>query len=67
MKLGWQFEGTCSLPEHHDAEAGKRAKLARKACLSCPVISDCLEYALANDTYGVWANTNRQQRKAMAK
>ena len=21
MKLGWQFEGTCSLPEHHDAEA----------------------------------------------
>ena len=67
MKLGWQFEGTCSLPENHDAEAGKRAKLARKACLLCPVISDCLEYALANDTYGVWANTNRQERKAMAK
>jgi WhiB family redox-sensing transcriptional regulator len=66
MKVGWQFEGTCSLPEHHDAEAGKRAGLARKACYSCPVASDCLEYALANDVYGIWANTNRQQRKALA-
>lgn len=65
MKLGWQFEGACSLPENHDAEAGSRAKLARKACGSCPVISECLEYALANDTYGIWANTNRQQRKAL--
>lgn len=65
MKIGWQFEGTCSLPEHHDAEAGKRATLARKACGKCPVISDCLEYALTTDAYGIWANTNRQQRKAM--
>lgn len=63
--FSWQFQGTCSEPENHDAEAGRRAKLAREACAKCPVITECLEFALNNDAYGIWANTNRTERKRM--
>lgn len=63
--LSWQFQGTCSEPENHDAEAGKRAKLAREACSKCPVTADCLSFALNNDAYGIWANTNRTERMQM--
>lgn len=39
---------------------------ARKVCKRCPVTSDCLEYALAEQiTYGMWGGLSPRQRRGM--
>lgn len=35
----------------------------KEICLSCPVYDDCLEWAMAKETHGFWAGTNRRERK----
>ena len=64
--LPWRSRVTCSAPEDHDAEAGQRAHRARQACQKCPVTTECLDFALANDVYGIWANTNRRERMSLS-
>lgn len=64
--LPWRSRVTCSAPQDHDAEAGPRAHRARKACQKCPVTAECLDFALANDAHGIWANTNRRERMSLS-
>ena len=41
---------------------------ALEICLSCPVISDCLEHALiAGENQGIWGGKTDKQRAAMSK
>lgn len=61
----WQFQGTCSTPDNHDAEAGPRARTAREACDRCPVRAECLDTALRAESYGIWGGTNTAERKVM--
>ena len=45
---------------------GRAPTTARAVCRSCPVQSDCLDYALANeDLAGVWGGTTERERRAM--
>ena len=46
-------------------EKGVNASHAKKVCASCPVQTECGEYALANlERYGVWGGvTERERRK----
>lgn len=39
--------------------------LARRVCSGCPVILECLEYALERDERGWWGGMSRRQRKAL--
>lgn len=43
----------------------QRARELQPLCDSCPVVSACLEYALANHVTGVWAGTSTSQRAQM--
>jgi WhiB family redox-sensing transcriptional regulator len=39
---------------------------AKQLCASCPVRTECLEWALANDQEtGVWGGTNEDERRAL--
>lgn len=41
-------------------------KLAKKLCLDCPYISDCLEFALKNnELYGIWGGLTYQERRVV--
>lgn len=40
---------------------------AKRYCAGCPVRTECLSYALANDEQGIWAGTTERQRNSMKK
>ena len=47
---------------------GVGVEKARKVCDSCPVQSECLEYALRNRIdHGVWGGTSERQRRRILK
>jgi WhiB family redox-sensing transcriptional regulator len=45
---------------------GVSARKAKAVCASCPVVSECREFALAvPEEHGVWGNTTPEERKAL--
>jgi WhiB family redox-sensing transcriptional regulator len=44
---------------HAEAEHAK----AKKLCDSCPIQSDCLDYAIASEPFGFWGGMNERQRR----
>ena len=68
----WQYEGKCRQvdPESFfspEAERGPRRRSreakAKAVCAVCPVVSKCLEHALAvREPYGVWGGLNPTER-----
>lgn len=39
---------------------------AKAICIGCPVLKQCLDYAITNDIpYGVWGGTSQSERKSM--
>lgn len=42
--------------------ANHLGKRAREMCQACPIISDCLEWALQHERHGYWAGTHPEQR-----
>jgi WhiB family transcriptional regulator, redox-sensing transcriptional regulator len=60
----WQAEAACSgkgPARWFPTRTGDPA-VGRTICTTCPVRTDCLEYALAHDVVGFWAGTSPQQR-----
>jgi WhiB family transcriptional regulator, redox-sensing transcriptional regulator len=69
----WMADAACRhldsdlfFPRRHGyAGSGKQAKAV---CAGCPVVDDCLEYALAWPSgydYGIYAGTNSEDRRQM--
>lgn len=73
--LSWQDDAKCLpmdvnfffLPYRARGEDKKRRVAAAKAvCATCPVASECLEYALGNaEVYGVWGGKSEDERREM--
>jgi WhiB family redox-sensing transcriptional regulator len=45
-----------------DGEAWYPTPQAKATCARCPLVADCLGYALRNDLHGTWGGTSRYQR-----
>jgi WhiB family redox-sensing transcriptional regulator len=42
---------------------GKATNAVRERCAACPVVRECLDYALADPTLqGIWGGTSEEQR-----
>lgn len=68
----WKLEGVCATvdPElffpDRDSSAEYNPALAKRICASCPVIAQCLEYALKhNEQHGIWGGASVVERRAM--
>ncbi len=71
----WQQAGACRradpalffCPEGERGPTRDRRELAAKTvCLSCPVIRECREHALAvREPYGVWGGLTPEEREAL--
>jgi len=67
-ELEWMERGNCKKvnPEIFFPEAGHPNKHAKMICATCPVKSECLEYALQLvgwDVIGVWGGTSGKERR----
>lgn len=67
----WMDDGACKrktplfFPGEH---AGGQIEQAKSICRSCPVVGDCLAYALRyEEVDGVWGATSAEQRRGMIK
>lgn len=38
------------------------AHTAKRVCRHCPVVAECLEYALTHEEHGIWGGTTQRQR-----
>lgn len=48
-------------------EKGGTNQAAKAICRRCPVIAECLEYALARQELGIWGGTSERERIALAR
>jgi WhiB family redox-sensing transcriptional regulator len=72
----WRFKGACvddpdpdrwySLAElNGQPGTDTTIRELRGICAACPVLAQCLEHALAHETWGIWAGTTPKERQRM--
>jgi WhiB family redox-sensing transcriptional regulator len=65
----WMAEALCAQVDTDIfyPEKGGSTKEAKRVCRSCPVLSDCLNYALDNtERFGVWGGMSERERRKLA-
>jgi len=70
METTWMAVGNCNNhpPAVFFPSDGVGVEIAKKICATCPVQSQCLEYALeARIDHGVWGGTAERQRRRILK
>lgn len=74
----WQERGKCHGIDNPEifflpygarmAEKRRLEKAAKDFCVGCPVISECLSYALqTNEQFGVWGGLTPEERNRLAR
>lgn len=66
----WMVQGNCRNfpPAMFFPSDGAGVERARAICASCPVATQCLEYALAEHIdHGVWGGCSERERRRIAK
>ena len=69
-ELMWQERSLCAQtdPESFFPEKGGSTRDAKKVCQTCPVKTECLEYALAHDErFGIWGGMSERERRKLKK
>lgn len=64
--IAWQESGVCAQtdPDEFFPEKGGSTKQAKRMCERCPVVAECLEYALAVDErFGVYGGKSERERR----
>ncbi len=62
----WMLEARCldADPEAFFPEKGGSTREAKRICATCPVRTECLEHALANDErFGIWGGLSERERR----
>lgn len=65
-RLPWADDALCAQtdPEVFNPDKGSTTLPAKSVCAACPVINQCLEYALAtNQRFGVWGGKSERERR----
>lgn len=68
--LAWQDDAACSRIGGNAwfPKAGDNGHAAARACRGCPVRTECLDYALANDEReGIWGGLTPNGRRALTR
>lgn len=71
MKLGkpepWMEDASCRQtdPELWFPDLGSNANDAKAICRQCPVLAECLAYALEHQEEGIWGATSKKQRQRL--
>ena len=69
MRGPWQFEepacaevgGDLWFPEKN--EDTREMRMAKQLCLSCTHKTECLEWAISNEAFGIWGGKSAVERK----
>ncbi|WP_456992472.1 WhiB family transcriptional regulator [Geodermatophilus sp. SYSU D01105] len=64
----WRLDALCAEtdPEAFFPEKGGSTREAKRVCAGCPVRSQCLEFALANDErFGIWGGLSERERRRL--
>jgi WhiB family redox-sensing transcriptional regulator len=67
-ELRWQDRALCAQtdPEAFFPEKGGSTREAKRVCTTCPVRTECLEYALASDErFGIWGGLSERERRRL--
>lgn len=70
MDTNWMATGNCAEapPDLFFPHDGVGVEKAKKVCIDCPVLEQCLEYALRNRIeHGVWGGCSERQRRRILK
>ena len=67
---GWRDLAACSGYDTDLFFDHRRQKEAREVCARCPVMAECLDYAMTTKwqgypTAGIWGGTGKMQRRGM--
>jgi WhiB family redox-sensing transcriptional regulator len=65
---GWEPYGACLGvdPDLFFLDRTEHASEAKRVCRSCPVVGECLEFALrTNQKFGVWGATSPRERRKL--
>lgn len=64
----WEHQAECknAQPDIFHPEKGGSTREAKKICSRCPVIQECLDYALEhNERFGIWGGLSERERRQM--
>ena len=72
----WHLKASCrgpesqlffppSLPERREEREAREAR-AKRICLDCPVLDDCLDFALrVREPHGIWGGLTEAERRRL--
>lgn len=65
----WQEEALCKGQDTSKffSDVSKTSNEYKEFCHSCPVESECLEFALIYNMYGIWGGTSDKERGKLPK
>lgn len=63
----WMYSGLCaqSDPDAWFPDKGGDVGPAKRICARCPVVAECLAFALEHEEAGVWGGTSEVERRRM--
>ena len=63
----WVADAVCASadPEEWFPEKGANSRKAKNICRTCPVIDECLQFALDNNEKGIWGGTSTRERATL--
>lgn len=68
VKEEWMGRAACKGmdPDLFFPDRGESTKEAKALCLGCPVVKECLDYAVRNrEKQGIWGGTSERQRRRL--
>jgi WhiB family redox-sensing transcriptional regulator len=48
--------------DHDDFPRSDGGRAAKAICQGCPVLSECRDYAMGNERWGIWGGLDRRER-----